>query len=119
MSETCTNLTQERDLDARLQFGTYETVHNLIKNNNYNSAYFDLIIVDEAHRTIYKKYKAIFEYFDAFVLGLTATPTDEVHRNTYDFFQTGDKEPTDSYALDTAIADGNLVPLNVLVLTIV
>lgn len=110
LSETCTNLGDEKDLDSRMHFGTYETVHNLIKNGEYNSAYFDLIIVDEAHRTIYKKYKAIFEYFDAFILGLTATPTDEVHRNTYEFFQTGDKEPTDSYSLDTAIKDGNLVP---------
>lgn len=110
LNETCTNLIQERDLDARLHFGTYETVHNLIKNGKYNSAYFDLVIVDEAHRTIYKKYKAIFEYFDSFILGLTATPTDEVHRNTYQFFQTGDKEPTDAYALDQAVEDGNLVP---------
>ncbi|MFV7789559.1 DEAD/DEAH box helicase family protein [Aliarcobacter lanthieri] len=110
LSETCTNLGDEKDLDSRMHFGTYETVHNLIKNGEYNSAYFDLIIVDEAHRTIYKKYKAIFEYFDAFILGLTATPTQEVHRNTYEFFQTGDKEPTDSYSLDTAIKDGNLVP---------
>ena len=110
LSETCTNLGDEKDLDSRMHFGTYETVHNLIKNGEYNSAYFDLIIVDEAHRTIYKKYKAIFEYFDAFILGLTATPTDEVHRNTYEFFQTGDKEPTDSYSLDIAIKDGNLVP---------
>lgn len=110
LSETCTNLVQERDLDARLHFGTYETVHNLIKKGKYNSAYFDLIIVDEAHRTIYKKYKAIFEYFDSFILGLTATPTEEVHRNTYEFFQTGDKEPTDAYPLDIAVHDGNLVP---------
>lgn len=110
LSETCTNLGDEQDLDSRMHFGTYETVHNLIQNNKYNSAYFDLIIVDEAHRTIYKKYKAIFEYFDALILGLTATPTDEVHRNTYDFFQTADKEPTDSYSLEQAIKDGNLVP---------
>jgi type I restriction enzyme, R subunit len=110
LSETCTNLGDEKDLDSRMHFGTYETVHNLIQKGEYNSAYFDLIIVDEAHRTIYKKYKAIFEYFDSFILGLTATPTDEVHRNTYDFFQTGDKEPTDSYSLDQAIKDGNLVP---------
>jgi type I restriction enzyme, R subunit len=109
LSETCTNLGDEKDLDARMHFGTYETVHNLIQKGEYNSAYFDLIIVDEAHRTIYKKYKAIFEYFDSFILGLTATPTEEVHRNTYEFFQTGDKDPTDAYPLDQAIKDGNLV----------
>ena len=107
LKETCTNL-EEKDLDNRIHFGTYETVHNLIRNGKYNSAYFDLIIVDEAHRTIYKKYKSIFEYFDSFILGLTATPADEVHRNTYDFFQTA-SEPTDSYDLATAINNGHLV----------
>lgn len=110
LSESCTNLIEERDLNSRIHFGTYETVHNLIKKGEYNSAFFDLIIVDEAHRTIYKKYRAIFEYFDAFILGLTATPKDEVHKNTYEFFQMSDNEPTDSYSLDKAIKDGFLVP---------
>ncbi|MCV6607496.1 MAG: DEAD/DEAH box helicase family protein [Campylobacterales bacterium] len=109
LKETCTNLLDEKDLDARLHFGTYETVHNLIKNSEYNSGFFDLIVVDEAHRTIYKKYRGIFEYFDSFILGLTATPADEVHRNTYDFFETGDKEPTDAYSLDEAVENGDLV----------
>jgi len=109
LNETCVNLVEEKDLDNRMQFGTYETVHNLIRKGAYNSAYFDLIVVDEAHRTIYKKYRAIFEYFDAFILGLTATPADEVHKNTYEFFQTGQEEPTDSYDLAEAIDDGYLV----------
>jgi len=110
LNETCTNL-EEKDLDNRMHFGTYETVHNLIRDGKYNSAYFDLIIVDEAHRTLYKKYKSIFEYFDSFIVGLTATPADEVHRNTYDFFQTGD-EPTDSYDLQRAIENKHLVDFN-------
>ena len=110
LDETTVNLVKEkRDLNARMHFGTYETVHNFIEKGNYNPAYFDLIVVDEAHRTIYKKYRAIFEYFDALVLGLTATPADEVHRNTYSFFQAGEGEPTDSYGLRRAIEDGNLV----------
>ena len=108
LEETCVNLVLEKELESRLHFGTYETVHNLIEKGKYNTAFFDLIVVDEAHRSIYKKYRGIFEYFDAFILGLTATPADEVHRNTYEFFQTGD-EPTDSYGLKRAIADGNLV----------
>ncbi len=111
LKETCVNLVEEKDLDNRMHFGTYETVHNLIKKGKYNSAYFDLIIVDEAHRTLYKKYKSIFEYFDSFILGLTATPADEVHRNTYEFFQTG-SEPTDTYDLATAIDNGHLVDFN-------
>ena len=109
LNETCVDLVKEKDLDNRMHFGTYETVHNLIMKGKYNTAYFDLVVVDEAHRTIYKKYRAIFEYFDAFVLGLTATPADEVHRNTYDFFQTAEGDPTDSYDLARAIEDGNLV----------
>lgn len=112
LNETCVNLIDEKDLDNRMHFGTYETVHNLIRKGAYNPAYFDLIVVDEAHRTIYKKYKSIFEYFDAFVLGLTATPAEEVHKNTYEFFQTGFEEPTDAYALRQAIDDGNLVDFN-------
>jgi len=109
LSETSVNLVVEKDLQNRMHFGTYETVHNLIRKNQYNSGFFDLIIVDEAHRSIYKKYTAIFEYFDSLVLGLTATPTDEIHRNTYDFFQTDFEEPTDSYTLNQAIEDKYLV----------
>jgi type I restriction enzyme R subunit len=86
LNETTVNLVKEKELTNRFHFGTYETVHNLIIKGKYNTAHFDLIIVDEAHRTIYKKYRAIFDYFDAFILGLTATPADEVHRNTYNFF---------------------------------
>lgn len=109
LEETTVNLIEEKDLQNRLHFSTYETLHNLIEKGKYNSAFFDLIIVDEAHRTIYKKYKAIFEYFDSLVLGLTATPADEVHRNTYEFFNTQDENPTDAYALQTAIDDGYLI----------
>ena len=113
LDETTVNLVKDKeDLEARMHFGTYETVHNLIDKGKYNSAYFDLIVVDEAHRTIYKKYRAIFEYFDAFVLGLTATPADEVHRNTYSFFKADEGEPTDSYGLRRAIDDGYLVDFN-------
>ena len=112
LSETSVNLVEEKDLQNRMHFGTYETVHNLIRKNKYNSGFFDLIIVDEAHRSIYKKYTAIFEYFDSLVLGLTATPTGEIHRNTYDFFQTDFEEPTDSYTLDQAIQDKYLVNFN-------
>jgi type I restriction enzyme R subunit len=108
-NETMVNLLKEKALSSRFHFGTYETVHNLIDKGKYNTAHFDLIIVDEAHRTIYKKYRAIFEYFDAFVLGLTATPADEVHRNTYNFFNAPEGEPTDSYGLRRAIDDGYLV----------
>ena len=71
---------------------------------------FDLIIIDEAHRSVFGKYGAIFEYFDCLLLGLTATPRDEVDRSTYDLFGMEQGEPTDSYEYDEAVADGYLNP---------
>jgi type I restriction enzyme R subunit len=69
-----------------------------------------LIIVDEAHRSIYSKYGAIFNYFDSYLVGLTATPKDEVDRNTYNLFQMQNGVPTYAYSLDDAITAGYLVP---------
>lgn len=71
---------------------------------------FDLIIIDEAHRSVFGKYGAIFDYFDGLLLGLTATPRDEVDRSTYDLFGMEQGEPTDSYEYDEAVADGYLNP---------
>ena len=72
--------------------------------------HFDLIVVDEAHRSIYQKYRAIFSYFDALLVGLTATPKDEIDRNTYSLFGLESGVPTDAYGLDDAIAEGYLAP---------
>ena len=77
----------------------------------YGVGYFDLVIVDEAHRSVYQKYSAIFRYFDSYLVGLTATPRDEVDRDTYHLFGLETGVPTDAYALDEAVADGFLVPL--------
>jgi type I restriction enzyme R subunit len=68
------------------------------------------VIIDEAHRSVYQKYGAIFEYFDSLLVGLTATPKDEVDRNTYRLFELEDGVPTDNYTLDEAVRDGFLVP---------
>lgn len=74
-------------------------------------AHFDLIIVDEAHRSIFKKYRAIFDHFDSLVVGLTATPANEVDRNTYDFFEVERGVPTYVYEYNTATeVDHVLVP---------
>ena len=62
------------------------------------------MIIDEAHRSVYQKYGTIFEYFDSLLVGLTATPKDEVDRNTYRLFNLPDGEPTDAYSLDEAIS---------------
>lgn len=104
--------------DARIVFSTYPTILNAIdtirnddKERLYTPAHFDLIIVDEAHRSIFKKYKTIFDYFDALVVGLTATPADEVDRNTYDFFEVERGVPTYVYEYKTATEqDHVLVP---------
>ncbi len=102
--------------NARLIFSTYQTIINRIDTDwqrdirVFGPGYFDLIIIDEAHRSIYKKYKAIFEYFDALTVGLTATPKDETDRDTFRFFELPTDEPTYSYTLTDAINDTYLVP---------
>lgn len=72
--------------------------------------HFDLVIIDEAHRSVFEKYRAIFEYFDSMLVGLTATPKDEVGRNTYGLFDLEDGVPTDAYPLEEAVKDKFLVP---------
>ncbi len=76
----------------------------------FGAGHFDLIIIDEAHRSVYQKYRAIFDYFDSLLVGLTATPKDEIDHNTYGLFDLETGVPTDAYALDEAVADGHLVP---------
>ena len=111
------DLTKERqDNGTRLVFSTYPTIMNqidgMLANDQrfYGVGHFDLIIIDEAHRSVYQKYKAIFDYFDALLVGLTATPKTEVDRNTYGLFGIEDDNPTFAYELDKAVAEGYLVP---------
>lgn len=112
-----TNLGEEKDsLTARAVFSTYQTMINAIddvKDENggrlFTCGHFDLIIIDEAHRSIYNKYKDIFSYFDAHLVGLTATPKDEVDKNTYDTFELESGVPTYGYDLAQAVSDGYLV----------
>ena len=111
------DLTKEReDSGTRLVFSTYPTIMNRIdgvrddEERFYGIGHFDLIIIDEAHRSVYQKYKAIFDYFDALLIGLTATPKTEVDHNTYGLFGIEDDNPTFAYELDTAVAEGYLVP---------
>ena len=111
------NLCEERDnLDARCVFSTYQTMMNCIdtvKDENdkklFTVGHFDLVIVDEAHRSIYNKYKDIFTYFDAPLVGLTATPKDEIDKNTYEIFELENGVPTYGYELSQAVTDGYLV----------
>ncbi|MBB4073427.1 type I restriction enzyme R subunit [Anoxybacillus voinovskiensis] len=115
---TLCNLLDNKDNpeESRMVFSTYPTMMNAIDEAKrkdgkrlFTVGHFDLIIVDESHRSIYKKYRAIFDYFDAILLGLTATPKDEIDRNTYEVFDLENGVPTYAYELDQAVKDGYLV----------
>lgn len=119
---TCNLLsTTDNPEDSRIVFSTYQTMINAIDNTKNKSGnklftpgHFDLIIVDEAHRSIYKKYQAIFEYFDGLVVGLTATPRNDVDRNTYRFFEIENDVPTFTYEYEKAVKEGYLVDYHVI-----
>jgi type I restriction enzyme R subunit len=109
------NLVTEKDAEGRVYVSTYPTMMRLIDETHdgqrkFGVGYFDLVIIDEAHRSVYQKYRAIFDYFDALLVGLTATPKDEVDRNTYSLFELETGVPTDVYSLEDAVNDRFLVP---------
>jgi len=109
------NLVTEKNTEGRVYVSTYPTMMGLIDEaqdgqRRFGVGHFDLIIIDEAHRSIYKKYRAIFDYFDVLLVGLTATPKDEIDHNTYSVFDLESGVPTDAYALDEAVGDNYLVP---------
>ncbi len=109
------NLVTEKDAEGRVYVSTYPTMMKQIDEMNngqrrFGVGHFDLVIIDEAHRSVFKKYKAIFDYFDSLLVGLTATPKDEVARNTYSLFDLEKGVPTYAYHLEEAVKDGFLVP---------
>ncbi len=106
----------DRDENARIIFSTYQTMIGLINDEKkqFGIGRFDLIIIDEAHRSIFKKYGALFHYFDALMLGLTATPRSEENKSTYQVFALKNNEPDMAYELEQAIADNYLVGFEVL-----
>lgn len=117
----CNLLDSKDNPESRMVFSTYPTMMNAIdelKNKHgeklYTSGHFDLIIIDESHRSIYKKYQDIFNYFDAILLGLTATPKSDIDKNTYTIFELENNVPTYAYELGEAIEDGYLVPYHTL-----
>ncbi len=101
----------EKDLNARITFSTYQTMINFIDTDSkpFSVGRFDLIIIDEAHRSIFGKYGAIFNYFDAMLVGLTATPRDEVEKSTYDIFEMEQGVPNYAYELEDAVTEKYLV----------
>ena len=111
-----TNLCEEKDnYTAHCVFSTYQTMMNCIdsvkdeKGKLFTCGHFDLVICDEAHRSIYNKYRDIFGFFDAPLVGLTATPKDEIDKNTYEVFELENGVPTYGYELADAVKDGFLV----------
>ena len=113
---SCTNLCEDKgDYNAHCVFSTYQTMIGLIdeakdeQGKVFSPGHFDLLICDEAHRSIYNKYKDIFNYFDAPLVGLTATPKDEIDKNTYSIFELESGVPTYGYELAQAVTDGFLV----------
>ena len=111
-----TNLCEEKDnFAAHGVFSTYQTMMNCIdelrdeEGKLFSVGHFDFVICDEAHRSIYNKYRDIFTYFDAPLVGLTATPKDEIDKNTYEVFELASGVPTYGYELAQAVKDGYLV----------
>jgi type I restriction enzyme R subunit len=116
------NLLEEKHQEGRVYVSTYPTMMGLIdevgaEERRFGVGHFDLVVIDEAHRSVYRKYRAIFEYFDSLLIGLTATPKDEVDRDTYRLFDLQTGVPTDAYGLDEAVKDGFLVPPKAVSLT--
>ena len=111
------NLCEDKtNYTAHCVFSTYQTMYNCIdtihddeEQRLFSPGHFDLVICDEAHRSIYNKYRDIFNYFDAPLVGLTATPKDEIDKNTYEIFELQSGIPTYGYELAQAVKDGYLV----------
>ena len=101
--------------NARVTFSTHQTMIRYIdsEQKEFTCGRFDLIIVDEAHRSVFNKYGAIFDYFDALLVGLTATPKDEVDASTYQLFNCENGEPNYAYSLEEAVKEKYLVPYKV------
>lgn len=99
------------DPNARITFSTYQTMINYVNTDDkpYSVGRFDLIIIDEAHRSVFGKYSDIFRYFDSLLVGLTATPREQVDKSTYELLHLEGGEPTDFYEYRTAVDDGYLV----------
>jgi type I restriction enzyme R subunit len=100
-----------KDRNKRIYIGTYPAMMKVFQT--FDVGFFDLIIADESHRSIYNRYRELFKWFDCLQIGLTATPVDKIHRNTFKLFECEAGNPTHYYALEDAIEDGYLVPFEV------
>ena len=113
---TVVNLVEDKETDGRVFVSTYPTMMGLIDETKdgtrkFGPGHFDLVVIDEAHRSVFQKYRSILDYFDSLLVGLTATPKDDIDHNTYGLFDLEVGVPTDAYPLDEAVKDGYLVPM--------
>ncbi len=113
---TVVNLVEDKETDGRVLVSTYPTMMGLIDESRdgekrFGPGHFDLVVIDEAHRSVFQKYRSILEYFDSLLVGLTATPKEDIDHNTYGLFDLEVGVPTDAYPLDEAVKDGYLVPM--------
>ena len=96
---------------ARIVFSTYQSMLSIIRDTTtcpYGIGHFDMIIIDEAHRSLFNKYAEIFDYFDALMIGLTATPRNDIHKSTYRVFNLDTDAPNYEYDVIKGVKDGYL-----------
>jgi type I restriction enzyme, R subunit len=105
------NPTTAKDRNKRIYVATYPSMLNVFQS--FDVGFFDLIIADESHRSVYNVYGDLFRYFDALQVGLTATPVEFIARNTFGLFGCTNQDPTAAYTLETAIAEKWLIPYEV------
>jgi type I restriction enzyme, R subunit len=91
--------------DSRIYVATYPTMLNIVRDeaNSLSSHFFDLVVIDESHRSIYNTYGEVLDYFNAIKLGLTATPRDVIDHNTFAVFNCEDGLPSFAFSYDEAI----------------
>src|SRR5208283_1495911 len=113
MQEPLTLVTAKtaQDRNKRIYLATYPAMMKIFQT--FDTGFFDLIIADESHRSIYNRYSDLFKWFDCLQVGLTATPVEKIHRNTFKLFDCEDKNPTTYYSLDQAVEEEYLVPYEV------
>jgi type I restriction enzyme R subunit len=113
MSEPLTYVTAKtaQDRNKRIYLATYPAMMKVFQT--FDTGFFDLIIADESHRSIYNRYRDLFKWFDCLQVGLTATPVDKINRNTFKLFHCQDKNPTAYYSLEQAVEEKYLVPYEV------
>jgi len=111
MALICDGQKEGEESKARIVFSTYQSMLSIIKDTEkcpYGIGHFDLIIVDEAHRSLFNKYGEIFDYFDSLMIGLTATPRDDIHKSTYRVFKLESDMPNYEYDVVKGVKDGYL-----------